>query len=96
MESLSHLLVYLHHTMASNKPTAQTIEMASADDVIRGLGAADPVIDADVEEDLKQPPPLPRAEDQLDALGIPNWRVLEKQVVRRLDLTLMPCLTHLL
>ncbi|RYZ75145.1 MAG: DUF1236 domain-containing protein [Proteobacteria bacterium] len=35
--------------MASDKPTAQTIEMASADDVIRGLGAADPVIDGDVD-----------------------------------------------
>ena len=78
--------------MAKDKPTAQTIEMASADDVIRGLGAADPVIDGDVEEDIKQPPPLPKAEDQLDALGIPDWRKLEKQVVRRLDLTLMPCL----
>lgn len=31
-------------------------------------------------------------EEQLDALGIPNWRDLEKQVVRRLDMTLMPCL----
>ena len=78
--------------MASDKPTTQTIEMASADDVIRGLGAADPVIDGDVEEDIKQPPPLPKAEEQLDALGILDWRKLEKQVVRRLDLTLMPCL----
>ncbi|KAH6695843.1 major facilitator superfamily domain-containing protein [Plectosphaerella plurivora] len=33
-----------------------------------------------------------RPEEQLEALGIPNWRELEKQVVRRLDMTLMPCL----
>jgi hypothetical protein len=78
--------------MTTEKPTTQTIEMTTPDDAIRAIGAADPVIDADIEEDLKEPAPLPRAEDQLDALGIPNWRELEKQVVRRLDFTLMPCL----
>lgn len=31
-------------------------------------------------------------EEQIEALGIPNWRELEKKVVRRLDMTLMPCL----
>lgn len=31
-------------------------------------------------------------EEKIEALGIPNWRELEKQVVRRLDMTLMPCL----
>ncbi|KAL0942079.1 major facilitator superfamily transporter [Colletotrichum truncatum] len=35
---------------------------------------------------------LPSPEEQIDALGIPNWRELEKQVVKRLDMTLMPCL----
>jgi hypothetical protein len=78
--------------MTNEKPTTQTIEMTTPDDAIRAIGAADPVIESDVEEDLKEPAPLPRAEDQLDALGIPNWRELEKQVVRRLDFTLMPCL----
>jgi hypothetical protein len=34
---------------------------------------------------------LPSAEEQIDALGIPNWRELEKKIVRRLDMTLMPC-----
>jgi hypothetical protein len=34
----------------------------------------------------------PSAEDQLEALGIPNWRELEKKLVRRLDMTLLPCL----
>lgn len=86
------ILALFEYMMASDKPTTQTIEMTSADDAIRALGAADPVVDGDIEEDLKQPEPLPKAEDQLDALGIPNWRDLEKQVVRRLDLTLMPCL----
>lgn len=80
------------YEMATEKPTIQNIEMTTPDDAIRAIGAADPVIEGDVEEDLKQPPPLPKAEDQLDALGIPNWRQLEKQVVRRLDFTLMPCL----
>lgn len=78
--------------MVHDKPTTQTIEMTSPDDAIRGMGATEPVVDGDAEEDLKQPDSLPRAEDQLDALGIPNWRELEKQVVRRLDFTLMPCL----
>ena len=31
-------------------------------------------------------------DDQIDALGIPEWRTLEKKIVRRLDMTLMPCL----
>jgi hypothetical protein len=28
----------------------------------------------------------------IEALGIENWQALEKKLVRRLDLTLMPCL----
>lgn len=35
---------------------------------------------------------LPSPEERIDALGIPNWRELEKKIVRRLDMTLMPCL----
>ncbi|UQC73380.1 uncharacterized protein CLUP02_00024 [Colletotrichum lupini] len=35
---------------------------------------------------------LPTPEEQIEALGIANWRDLEKQVVKRLDMTLMPCL----
>lgn len=35
---------------------------------------------------------LPRPEDALDELGIPNWRELEKKLVNRLDMTLMPFL----
>jgi len=35
---------------------------------------------------------LPQPEDVIEALGIPNWRELEKTIVRRLDMTLMPCL----
>ena len=34
----------------------------------------------------------PSAEDQLEALGSPNWRELQKKLVRRLDITLLPCL----
>lgn len=34
---------------------------------------------------------LPSPEEQIEALGIPNWRELEKKIVRRLDMTLMPC-----
>ncbi len=35
---------------------------------------------------------LPSREAPLEALGIPNWRELEKKIVHRLDSTLMPCL----
>lgn len=54
--------------------------------------------DADVAEvqatmrDMKQAEFVPKPEDAMDALGIPDWRQLEKKVVRRLDMTLMPCL----
>lgn len=59
--------------------------------------AADaPVVekDASVVEagELKHAGHLPNPEERLDALGIPNWRELEKKLVRRLDMTLMPCL----
>jgi hypothetical protein len=30
-------------------------------------------------------------EETIEALGIPNWRDLERKIVRRLDMTLMPC-----
>lgn len=40
----------------------------------------------------KQAAFIPSPEDQIDALGIPEWRTLEKKLVRRLDLTLLPCL----
>ena len=42
--------------------------------------------------ELKHAGRLPNPEERLDALGIPNWRELEKKLVRRLDMTLMPCL----
>lgn len=42
--------------------------------------------------DLKHGGQLPSPEELVEALGIPNWRELEKKLVRRLDLTLMPCL----
>ena len=35
---------------------------------------------------------LPKPEDIVDQLGIPNWRELEKKIVRRLDLTILPTL----
>lgn len=46
----------------------------------------------DAEALNKQADFIPSPEDQIDALGIPNWRELEKKIVRRLDMTLMPCL----
>ena len=35
---------------------------------------------------------LPSHMAPIEALGIENWRELEKKLVKRLDLTMMPCL----
>lgn len=80
--------------MSDSKITTQQIEQlrTQQQDVITAEPRPE---DVDIEEELKESDPVPRAEDQLDALGIPNWRELEKQVVRRLDFTLMPCLWSL-
>jgi hypothetical protein len=48
---------------------------------------------AHVEADaLKNENFLPSPEETIEALGIPEWRALEKQVVKRLGMKLMPCL----
>lgn len=44
------------------------------------------------DDELKTHDHLPHADQIIEDLGIPNWRELEKKVVRRLDMTLMPCL----
>lgn len=44
------------------------------------------------DEELKDHEHLPAPNQIIEDLGIPNWRELEKKVVRRLDMTLMPCL----
>lgn len=78
--------------MFKDKATIQTQESIAHQDAITAVPAVGPDTD-DVElEDLKPPVVAPRWEDQMDALGIPNWRELEKKLVRRLDFTLMPCL----
>lgn len=46
----------------------------------------------EADDALKQSEHLPSPEECIEALGIPNWRELEKKIVRRLDMTLMPCL----
>lgn len=78
--------------MFKDKATIQTNESIAHQDAITAVPVVGPDTD-DVElEDLKPPVAPPRWEDQMDALGIPNWRELEKKLVRRLDYTLMPCL----
>jgi hypothetical protein len=61
------------------KNSTTNIEMADKDNAL-------------VESDTLKPDHLPSPEETIEALGIPNWRELEKQVVKRLDMTLMPCL----
>lgn len=73
-----------------NNPPART----SAETPAQNLkDKTDAVADAEVFE--KQADFVPSPEDQIDALGIPEWRALEKKIVRRLDMTLMPCLWSL-
>ena len=73
---------------AAAAAVANTDANNTAVDTVNKEGAA---VDHDEENNLKREEPA-NPEDQIDALGIPNWRDLEKQVVRRLDFTLMPCL----
>lgn len=70
-------------TMAENTSAAEPIS--------KEQGAVQAVDDTEAAEN-KQGELLPSPEEQIDALGIPNWRELEKKVVKRLDMTLMPCL----
>lgn len=40
---------------------------------------------------LKKAEHLPSAAEQTEALGIPNWKELERKVVKPLAMTLLPC-----
>lgn len=54
------------------------------------LEKKDPAV---MESDVVKPGDfLPSHKETIEALGIANWRELENQVVKRLDMTLMPCL----
>jgi hypothetical protein len=87
--------------MADNKFTPQQVEGNDASLPQARMSAETPsqnlkekteaLVDAEAALD-KQAAFIPSPEDQIDALGIPEWRTLEKKLVRRLDMTLMPCL----
>lgn len=71
---------------SDTKPSATGTEKGAAEQVNREPSVVE-ANDGDGKREF-----LPTPEEQIDALGIPNWRDLEKQVVKRLDMTLMPCL----
>lgn len=71
--------------------TDSTQNTAANNIAVDAVNREETAVDYDEENKLKHEGPA-NPEDQIDALGIPNWRDLEKQVVRRLDITLMPCL----
>lgn len=82
--------------MAENKFTPQHVEGNQAQPRMSAETPADNLKDKtealiDAEALNKQAEFIPSPEDQIDALGIPEWRTLEKKIVRRLDMTLMPC-----
>jgi hypothetical protein len=86
--------------MADNKFMPQHVEGNDASPPQARMSAETPgqnlkekseaLIDAEALD--KQAAFIPNPEDQIDALGIPEWRTLEKKLVRRLDMTLLPCL----
>lgn len=83
--------------MADNKFSPQHVEGNQAQPRMSAETPADNLRDKtealiDAEALQKQADFIPSPEDQIDALGIPEWRTLEKKLVRRLDMTLMPCL----
>ena len=91
---LDNLLIY---TMADNKFTPNHVEggghhiRMSAETPGQNMKEkSEALVDAEALD--KQADFIPSPEDQIDALGIPEWRTLEKKIVRRLDMTLMPCL----
>lgn len=75
-------------------PQATAVENTAADVPVVEKGPAFDEKDPGMVEDgdLKHEGHLPSPEATIDALGIPNWRDLEKKLVLRLDMTLMPCL----
>lgn len=77
--------------MADNKPQAEHVEgndgPLSPGSIPAEEEKSEVLIDAEVLD--KQVAFIPRPEDQIDDLGIPEWRTLERKLVRRLDMTLM-------
>ena len=80
--------------MSDHKVTTHHVERTTGDEQLRAPQAAEDLVLVEDDNDVEKEPveTVPKPEDQLDALGIPNWRELEKKLVRRLDPTLMPCL----
>lgn len=86
--------------MASNEKSAPVDQSPQAV-AVENTAADAPVIEKGPDIDEKNPAMLeeavtktgylPSPEERIEALGIPNWRELEKKLVRRLDMTLMPC-----
>jgi hypothetical protein len=42
------------------------------------------------DENLRDEEHLPSPYQVIEDLGIPDWKILEKKIVRRLDMTLLP------
>lgn len=77
--------------MAANTNNAAELDVELA----RTLSHAENKIPAEHTEEAEKNAAgehLPRPEDIIENLGIPNWRELEKKIVRRLDMTLLPTL----
>lgn len=88
--------------MASNEKSGAlgaqvpNVDQTPQTTAVENTAADQPVVEKDpamVEDgDLKHEGHLPSPEERIEELGIANWRDLEKKLVRRLDMTLMPCL----
>lgn len=78
------------YTDPAPAPTTGTAGNNIAADAVNA-NRDDAAVDYDEENKLKHEQPA-NPEDQIDGLGTPDWRNLEKKLVMRLDMTLMPCL----
>lgn len=78
------------YTDPAPAPTMDTASNDIATDTVNA-NREETAVDYDEENKLKHEQPA-NPEDEIDALGIPDWRDLEKKLVTRLDITLMPCL----
>jgi len=81
--------------VTGEKPSADPVDGVVAasnnDNVVGDQLTKEPSV-LEANDGLKKPEHLPSAEEQIEAPGIPNWKELERKVVKALDVTLLPCL----
>jgi hypothetical protein len=80
-------LIFVVMASNTNDATGQDVELSRT---VSNGGVKLPIEHAEEAAKDVDGERLPRPEDIIESLGIPNWRQLEKKIVRRLDMTLLP------